>query len=235
MGSADLLLMELGDDESGARRSGRDQAIGAARRRAHASTAGVQPAAAVEPAADRARRRHRRHGHDAAPADRPGDRVRAACGRRRRSMVVADPAQIEQVVLNLVINARDAMPDGGRLTVASTSWSSTRRRAVAHVEGRAGRYARLSVADTGTGIDEADARAAVRALLHDQGAGQGHRPRAFDRVRHRQAERRLHHRPQRAGQRCDVPDPPAARGRASAGIGLKSAENRPSFELLCLC
>ena len=70
-------------------------------------------------------------------------------------MVVADPAQIEQVVLNLVINARDAMPDGGRLTVRLDELELDDAGAVAHVEGRAGSYARLSVADTGTGIDEA--------------------------------------------------------------------------------
>jgi PAS domain S-box-containing protein len=75
--------------------------------------------------------------------------------RQGAPMVVADPAQIEQVVLNLVINARDAMPDGGRLTVALDEVRLDEAAAVPHVEGRAGRYARLSVADTGTGIDEA--------------------------------------------------------------------------------
>jgi PAS domain S-box-containing protein len=70
-------------------------------------------------------------------------------------MVVADPAQLEQVVLNLVINARDAMPDGGRLTVRLDELELDESDAMAHVEGRAGTYARISVADTGTGIDEA--------------------------------------------------------------------------------
>ena len=68
--------------------------------------------------------------------------------------VVADPAQIEQVVLNLVVNARDAMPEGGRLTVRVEEVEFDEAAAVAQVEGRAGRYARLSVTDTGTGIDE---------------------------------------------------------------------------------
>jgi PAS domain S-box-containing protein len=69
-------------------------------------------------------------------------------------MVIADPAQIEQVVLNLVVNARDAMPEGGRVTVKVEEVELDEAAAVAQVEGRAGRYARLTVSDTGTGIDE---------------------------------------------------------------------------------
>jgi len=68
--------------------------------------------------------------------------------------VVADSSQIEQVVLNLVVNARDAMPNGGRITVTVDAVDLDELAAVAIVEGKAGHYARLSVADTGTGIDE---------------------------------------------------------------------------------
>jgi PAS domain S-box-containing protein len=70
-------------------------------------------------------------------------------------MVIADPAQIEQVILNLVINARDAMPEGGRLTITVEDVELDDAAAVMTAEGRTGRYARLSVADTGTGMDEA--------------------------------------------------------------------------------
>jgi len=69
-------------------------------------------------------------------------------------MVVADSGQTEQVVLNLVVNARDAMPQGGRVTVRVEEVDVDEAAAVALVEGKAGRYARLSVSDTGTGIDE---------------------------------------------------------------------------------
>ncbi|MGH9140647.1 MAG: sensor histidine kinase, partial [Vicinamibacterales bacterium] len=70
-------------------------------------------------------------------------------------MIIADSGQTEQVVLNLVVNARDAMPDGGRVTVRVEEVDvDDDPVAVALVEGRAGRYARLSVSDTGTGIDD---------------------------------------------------------------------------------
>jgi PAS domain S-box-containing protein len=68
--------------------------------------------------------------------------------------VRADPSQLEQVVLNLVVNSRDAMPDGGRLTVKVEHVELDEDAAVALVEGHAGPYARLSVTDTGSGIDE---------------------------------------------------------------------------------
>ncbi len=69
--------------------------------------------------------------------------------------IIADSGQVEQVVLNLVVNARDAMPEGGRVTVRVDEVELDEPAAIAFVEGRAGRYARLSVADTGTGIDDA--------------------------------------------------------------------------------
>jgi two-component system, cell cycle sensor histidine kinase and response regulator CckA len=70
-------------------------------------------------------------------------------------MVVADSGQVEQVLMNLVVNARDAMPEGGRLTVRLEEVELDEAAAAAVVEGKTGRYARLSVTDTGTGIDDA--------------------------------------------------------------------------------
>jgi signal transduction histidine kinase len=65
--------------------------------------------------------------------------------------VHADPGQIEQVLLNLVANARDAMPDGGRVTIA-TSPVSSNGTPPARTTLPPGRYVELSVSDTGTGM-----------------------------------------------------------------------------------
>src|SRR5262249_22425431 len=68
--------------------------------------------------------------------------------------VIGDPGQLQQVVLNLAVNARDAMPDGGTLTIDTSIVTleddDCRRRPGTSP----GRYARLTVADTGCGISE---------------------------------------------------------------------------------
>jgi two-component system cell cycle sensor histidine kinase/response regulator CckA len=66
----------------------------------------------------------------------------------------ADAAQLEQVIVNLALNARDAMPDGGTLTIQTTPVSLTGQEA-AHHGLPGGNYLSLSVQDTGVGIDEA--------------------------------------------------------------------------------
>jgi two-component system cell cycle sensor histidine kinase/response regulator CckA len=64
--------------------------------------------------------------------------------------VMADPGQIEQVLVNLAVNARDAMPDGGTLTIMTTNIAMDTR--YAHLELPAGSYVVLTVRDTGIGI-----------------------------------------------------------------------------------
>jgi signal transduction histidine kinase len=67
--------------------------------------------------------------------------------------VKADPSQIEQVIVNLAINARDAMPEGGKLVI-ETSNIYDEGQADRHAEFQAGQYVMMSVADTGCGMNE---------------------------------------------------------------------------------
>ena len=65
-----------------------------------------------------------------------------------------DVAQIGQVLMNLATNARDAMPQRGLLTIDTTSGRARRELQKTHGFGRPGDYVRLSVSDTGIGMDE---------------------------------------------------------------------------------
>jgi two-component system cell cycle sensor histidine kinase/response regulator CckA len=68
--------------------------------------------------------------------------------------VMADPGQIEQVLMNLAVNARDAMPKGGRLTIETTNTECDEACEAQHPETISGAHVRLSVTDTGCGMDE---------------------------------------------------------------------------------
>jgi signal transduction histidine kinase len=69
--------------------------------------------------------------------------------------VKADPGQIEQVILNLAVNARDAMPNGGNVTVKTSNIVMTQKEAIKRPPMTPGEYVLLSVTDTGHGMDEA--------------------------------------------------------------------------------
>jgi PAS domain S-box-containing protein len=82
----------------------------------------------------------------------------------------ADPNQVEMALLNLSVNARDAMPDGGTLRISATKEEV---RANGRLGLRPGRYVRLSVADTGFGMDEATLARAVEPFFSTKGIGKG--------------------------------------------------------------
>jgi len=68
-------------------------------------------------------------------------------------VIRADPTQIEQVIMNLCINARDAMPEGGQLFIETGEVVLDEQQLAAQEHAKPGRYAMLAVTDTGTGMD----------------------------------------------------------------------------------
>jgi signal transduction histidine kinase len=81
--------------------------------------------------------------------------------------VKADPGEIEQVILNLVVNARDAMPEGGRIVI------ETGNRASSSIAAPALSWALIRVSDTGTGIDEKTMKRIFEPFFTTKGQGKG--------------------------------------------------------------
>jgi signal transduction histidine kinase/CheY-like chemotaxis protein len=86
--------------------------------------------------------------------------------------LLADKGQLETVLVNLATNARDAMPDGGKLTL-SAGVEIVEANAAPAEDLQPGRYVRLSIADTGTGMDEATQARALEPFFSTKPPGQG--------------------------------------------------------------
>ncbi len=87
--------------------------------------------------------------------------------------VRGDRDELHHAVLNLVVNARDAMPEGGTLTVSAVGHSFTRAEATLHHLPCAGEYVELVVADTGLGMDESTQGHAFEPFFTTKAAGSG--------------------------------------------------------------
>ncbi len=87
--------------------------------------------------------------------------------------VLADATQMHQVIMNLCVNARDAMPQGGRLAVEAENIRLTEARPPSHPEAKPGSYVMLTVADTGTGISAENIPRIFDPYFTTKGSGKG--------------------------------------------------------------
>ena len=129
----------------------------------------------------------------------------------RPSMATGDASQFQSALLNLALNARDAMPDGGEILFATRVVALDPPAAAATSPPvAAGRYLEVKVADTGVGMEPQTRQAHFRAVLHHQEGRRRHRHGPGRRVRHRPQTPRLHQGQQRAGPGQRLRPRPAA-------------------------
>jgi CheY-like chemotaxis protein len=87
--------------------------------------------------------------------------------------VFADPAQMESALLNLALNSRDAMPDGGKLTIEAVNIKIDDDYAAAHADVGLGEYVLLSVLDTGIGMNQEAVQHAFEPFFTTKEVGEG--------------------------------------------------------------
>ena len=115
--------------------------------------------------------------------------------------VKMDPSQIDQILANLCINARDAISGVGKVTIETQRAVFDKVYCAEHEGFSPGEFVMLAVSDNGSGMDKTDHGQNFRAIFHDKRVGKRHRFGAGHGLRHRQAERWLHQCVQRTGTR----------------------------------
>ena len=142
--------------------------------------------------------------------------------------IAVDRNQMENALLNLTVNARDAMPEGGRLTIRTRPLAAAERERLTEIGG--GPAIVIEVADTGTGMAPDVAERSLRALLHHKAGRPRHRPRPEPGLRFREAVEgpsRPDDAPGRGHLGSDRPSP-CDRGRRVPRIGLGLMTTAPS-------
>ncbi len=102
-----------------------------------------------------------------------GEDISIASSCAARGYVVADPGQLDQVLMNLVVNARDAMPQGGRITIETRNIDLDENYSSEHAPVVPGRYVMLAVGDTGVGMTQDTREHAFDPFFTTKEAGKG--------------------------------------------------------------
>ncbi len=100
--------------------------------------------------------------------------------------IAADVAMVEQIVMNLAVNARDAMPKGGKLLIETSVVEINGAYVQSHPEAHAGRFVCLTVIDNGCGMERSVRQRIFEPFFTTKEVGKGNRTGTGHRLRHRQ-------------------------------------------------